>query len=112
VGKVAIDDLFHPLTRSKGKMIKVLGIRGRKMAHICAIYIVSLLLDVGFSPRTLDFSQFLVDFGFVVDKAALRQVFLLLLIFLSVIVTLTVLHNPSFKHHRLDIIFTTETVAT
>jgi hypothetical protein len=96
VGKVTTDYQFHLSTRSINKMLKALGIRGRKMADIGAICIVALLLDVGFSPRTLEFSQLLVDFEFVVDKMALRQVYLLSLLFPSVFVTPTVPRIPSF----------------
>jgi hypothetical protein len=82
------------------------------MADIGAMYIVVLLLDAGFSPRTPEFSQLLVHFGFVVDKVALRQVFLLLLLFPSVIVTPTMPHIHSFQYQQRNVIFTTETVAT
>lgn len=95
VGKVAFDDQFHLSTRSINKMLKALRLRGRKMADIGALCIVAQMLDAGSSPRTSEFTQLLGDFGFMVDKVALRQVFLLLLLFPSLIVTPTVPHIPS-----------------
>ena len=65
------------------------------MADIGAVVIVALLLVAGFSPRTPEFSQWLVDVGFVVDKVALRQVFLLVLLFCCAIDIPTVPHVPS-----------------
>jgi hypothetical protein len=93
-------------------MVKSIGLRERKMADIGAICVVALLLDAGYSPRTLDFSHLLVDFGFVVNKVALRQVFLLLLLFLSVFFTPTLPHIPSFMCHWRNINFKTDSVAT
>jgi len=69
------------------------------MEDIDAICVVALVLDAGFSPRTSEFTHWLVDFGFVADKVALRHVFLLLLLFPSVTVTPTVPHIPSFLYH-------------
>jgi len=82
------------------------------MADIGEICIVAVVLDAGFSPRTPELSHWLVDFGFVADKVALRQVFLLLLLFPSVIFTPTVPHILSSMYHGQNIIFTTDTVAT
>jgi hypothetical protein len=111
VGKLATDDQFYLSTPSINKMLKDSGVQGRKIADISAICIVALLLEAGFSSRKPEFSELLVDFGFVVDKVVLRQVFLLLLLFPDVIVTPTVPHIPSFKYHRRNKNFTTEPIA-
>jgi hypothetical protein len=91
------------------KMLKALVLRGRKMADIGAICKVALLLDAGISPRAPEFSQLLVDLGFVADKVSLTQVFLLVLLFPSVP---RVPHILPFIYHRRNIIFTTESVVT
>ena len=105
VGKVATDDQFHLSTRTINKVLKASGVRGRKIANIGAMCIVAVLLDAGFLLRKPEFSQLLVDFGFVVDKVAQ-------ILFPSVTLTPTVSHILSFMCHRRNIIFTTETVVT